>query len=199
MEARREEILETATWLFAEHGYSDAVTQALAEKLQVGKGTIYRSFPSKSDLFLAAADRVMRKMRERVDAAIVGITDGLERLERAVGTYLAFFVEHPEYVELLVQERAQFKDRKRPTYYEHREKNVVRWHEVLRSLIAEGRVRDIPPEQVTSALSDMVYGTMFTNYFTGQRKPPEEQARDLMDLLFRGILTESERRRRGVD
>src|SRR4051812_16674434 len=37
---RREEILEAATALFAEHGYSDTVTQVLAEKLQVGKGTI---------------------------------------------------------------------------------------------------------------------------------------------------------------
>ena len=48
------EILETATELFAEQGFSDAVTQALAAKLQVGKGTIYRHFPSKRELFLAA-------------------------------------------------------------------------------------------------------------------------------------------------
>src|SRR5213082_375345 len=61
-ESRREEILDAATELFAEHGFSDAVTQLLADKLGVGKGTIYRHFPSKRALFLAAADRVMRKM-----------------------------------------------------------------------------------------------------------------------------------------
>ena len=66
--ARCEEILETATELFAEHGFSDAVTQALAERLGVGKGTIYRHFPSKRELFLAAADRVMRKLQEEVNA-----------------------------------------------------------------------------------------------------------------------------------
>ena len=63
--ARREEILETATALFAEQGFSDAVTQALAERLGVGKGTIYRHFPSKRALFLAATDRVMRKLQEQ--------------------------------------------------------------------------------------------------------------------------------------
>ena len=68
--ARREEILETATELFAEQGFSDAVTQALAERLGVGKGTIYRHFPSKRELFLAAADRVMRKLQEEVDANV---------------------------------------------------------------------------------------------------------------------------------
>ena len=72
MLAFREEILETATVLFAEQGFSDAVTQALAAKLQVGKGTIYRHFASKRELFLAAADRVMQKLQERVEANIVG-------------------------------------------------------------------------------------------------------------------------------
>ena len=43
-----------------------------AAKLQVGKGTIYRHFPSKRELFLAAADRVMRKLQERVESNIVG-------------------------------------------------------------------------------------------------------------------------------
>src|SRR5262245_32615138 len=130
--ARREEILETATELFAEYGFSDAVTQALAERLGVGKGTIYRHFPSKRALFLAAADRVMRKLQEQVNARIAGISDGLERIERAIATLLQFFVEHPAFVELLIQERAYFKDRKRPTYFEHREVNIERWRQVYR-------------------------------------------------------------------
>src|SRR5262249_58314736 len=89
--ARREEIVETATALFAEQGFSDAVTQALADRLGVGKGTIYRHFPSKQALFLAAADRVMRKLQEQVNANIAGIDDKLERIERAIATFLRFF------------------------------------------------------------------------------------------------------------
>ena len=77
--ARQEEILETATELFAEHGFSDAITQALADRLGVGKGTIYRHFPSKRALFLAAADRVMHKLQEAICEQVTGITDGLVR------------------------------------------------------------------------------------------------------------------------
>src|SRR6516164_3071831 len=78
--ARKEEILRTATELFAEHGFSDAITQALADRLGVGKGTIYRHFPSKRDLFLAAADRVMHKMHNKVLENIQGCEDGLEQV-----------------------------------------------------------------------------------------------------------------------
>jgi AcrR family transcriptional regulator len=193
---RQEQILEAATELFARRSYSQTDTQVLIEQLGIGKGTLYRYFPSKRDLFLAAADRVMRKLRERVGTEIAGSTDPLDQIARAVRAFLAFFAEYPQFVELLIQERAQFKDRKRPTYLEHCEANVERWRALYRGLIAAGRIRDIPTERITDVVTDLLYGTIFTNYFAGQRKPPQEQAEDILDIVFHGILTEPERRAR---
>lgn len=194
--ARREEILQTATELFAEHGFSDAVTQVLADRLKIGKGTLYRHFPSKRDLFLAAADRVMVKMNERIESSIVGVDDALESITVAISAYLAFFAENPHFVELIIQERASFKDRKRPTYFEHRERNVQRWRQLYRDLIGQGRIREMSAEHISDVVSGAIYGTMFINYFTGQAKPSDEQAREIVDIVFRGILSESERLRR---
>src|SRR4051794_40675283 len=87
---RREEILEAAVRLFAEHGYPETDMQVLADTLGVGKGTLYRYFPSKQDLFLAAVDRVMLKLREAIDASIVGIDDPLEQVRQAICTYLDY-------------------------------------------------------------------------------------------------------------
>lgn len=195
---RREEILDAATELFAEHGYSDAVTQALVDRLGVGKGTVYRHFPSKRELFLASVDRVMRRLREHVDDRIRGVDDTVERIGVAVRAFLEYFETHPRYVELLVQERALFKDRTRPTYVSHREANAARWHEVYRGLIADGRVRDVPPERLTEVVGTLCYGTVFTNYFAGRQRPSADQARDIMDVVYLGILSASERRQRGL-
>jgi AcrR family transcriptional regulator len=196
--ARCEEILDAATELFAEHGYSDAVTQELAERLGVGKGTLYRYFPSKQELFLAAVDRVMRRLREHVDAAIRDIGDPLDVFARAVEEFLAFFEEHPKYAEMLIQERALFKDRTKPTYVEHREVNVARWRAVWRGLIADGVARDVPVERITDVVGDLIYGTVFTNYFAGQKKPSAEQAQDILDIVLHGVLSPAERGRRGM-
>jgi AcrR family transcriptional regulator len=196
-ETRHEQILDAAAKLFAKHGYAETDTQLLADELGVGKGTLYRYFPSKESLFLAAADRVTRRMRHEIDASIAGIADPLDQIEIAIRAYLTFCAEHPEFIELLIQERAQFKDRKKPTYFEHREANVGRWLDFYRDLIADGRVRNIPVERILDVLSDLLYGTMITNYFTGRRKPVEDQARDILDVVYNGILTESERQARG--
>src|SRR5262245_13954527 len=116
---RCEEILDAAVKLFARHGYSGTDTQVLADELGVGKGTVYRYFSSKERLFLAAVDRCMRRLRQAVDERIAGIDEPLEQIAEAVRAYLTFVAENPDFVELLIQERAHFKDRKKPTYFEH--------------------------------------------------------------------------------
>ena len=72
-----------------------------------------------------------------------------------------------------MQERALFKDRKRPTFIEHRLMNLERWRDMYRDLIADGRVRDIPPEGITDVVGNLLYGTIFMNYFSGQRPRPK--------------------------
>jgi AcrR family transcriptional regulator len=193
---RREEILVAATCLFAEHGYADTDTQRLADKLGVGKGTLYRNFPSKRELFLAAVDRAMRQLHDRIQARIDGVEDPFERVSRAVEAYLDFFDGHPEHVELLIQERAQFKDRSRPTYFIHREKSLARWRSMYRSLIEEGRVRPMPVERITDVISAALYGSMFLNYFAGRTETFAATADDILDVVFFGILSDEERRRR---
>lgn len=195
---RQEEILDAASKLFALRGYSDMNVQELANALEVGKGTIYRYFPTKEALFLATVDRLMQKLTDAVDAGIDAVEDPVEQVIKAFKTYLRFFAENPEATELLIQERAHFKDRKTPTYFAYREASMRRRQDRLRSVIAEGRFRDIPVDRFSDVIGDLLYGTMFTNYFTGRHRSPDEQAGDLLDIALYGVLSESERKRRGM-
>ncbi len=193
---RQEEILDAAAKLFAANGYSEANIQELADLLQVGKGTIYRYFPTKQELFLAAVDRLMKRLSEAIDRCIEAIEDPVDQIAGAMKTYLTFVAEHPEIAELLIQERAQFKDRKKPTYFVYRDAHTERRRELIGAVIAEGRVRDVPVDRIGDVIGDLLYGTMFTNYFAGRDRSPAEQAEDLLDIAFYGILSDSERSRR---
>ncbi len=181
-----------ATALFAQGGFAGTDLQDVADVLKVGKGTIYRYFPSKQDLFQAAVDRVMLEMRAAIDAAANAVPDPLDKIDAAIRRYLQFFHEHPEYVELLIQERAVFRNRKKPTYFEFREANSGRWHKIYQELIAAGRIRDLPPDRITNVLGDLIYGTMFTNYIAGRTRSLADQADDILDIVFNGLLTPQE-------
>lgn len=54
---RREGILDAAIAVFARVGYRAAATAAIAAELGVSEPTLFRHFPTKRDLYLAALDR----------------------------------------------------------------------------------------------------------------------------------------------
>ena len=192
-ERRRAEILDTATAVFSENGFAAADVQEIANKTGVGKGTVYRYFPSKEELFLAAVDHGMRNLKLAVDAAAASAKQPLDRIAEGVLAYLTFFDDRPEIVELLVQERANFRDRQRPTYFVHREANMGAWQELYGELIRSGTFRDIPVDRIGDVISDLLYGMMFTNYFAGRKTSPANQCKDALDILFHGLLADSKR------
>jgi len=193
---RHDEILATAARVFAQAGYQNTDMQAIADAGGVAKGTIYLYFKSKEALFLAAVDKGIRDMQAFIDAHTEGISDPLDRIAESIRAYLTFFQAHPEQVELLIQERAEFRDRKKSTYFEHREKRREVWHTRVRGLIEAGRFRAVPVSRIDDVMCDLVYGTMFTNHFAGRHKPVEEQVADILDVTFNGLLTEDERQKR---
>ncbi len=188
--ARRDDVLRVATRHFASKGFFKTDVQLIADELGLGKGTLYRDFGSKEGLFLAAGDRVMRLLDQAICEARRDVEDALEQISRAVVRYLSFFDENPEFVELLIIERAVFKDRKKPTYFEHREKNIGRWQALYRELMNAGRVRRMPVDVITDVMSSALYGTMFTNYMAGRKKSLERQACQVLEIVFNGILVE---------
>jgi AcrR family transcriptional regulator len=193
---RQEEILEKVVLFFAEHGYADTDTQFLADQLQVGKGTLYRYFASKEELFLAAVDFGVRTLHEHVRAAVAQAADPMDRIHQGIRGYLAFFVAHPEVVELMIQERAIFRDQRRSTYFHRRDEYAKQWQELYRQLIADGLLREMPPERISNIISELLYGAMFTNFFSGRVPDFESQAAEIMDVVLEGILSDSHRQRR---
>jgi hypothetical protein len=131
-----------------------------------------------------------------MERAVKHIGDPLEMIAAAVRAYLEFFRSHPERVELLIQERAEFRGRKKSVYFERGDAKCCPWRQRIEGLIAAGRVRKVPVERVLEVIGDLMYGTMFTNHMTGRNKPYEEQAQNILDVVFNGILTDDEKSRR---
>lgn len=189
-----QQIVEAAARIFAEHGYDDTEMDRVAAALGIAKGTLYLYFPGKKELFFACVDEGMREMQAAVSAERDADRDPFERVSRAIRAYLTFYDEHPHFVELLIQERAIFKHRKKPTYFEYRDANRGPWRELYTNLRDAGRIRaDIPIDQMLDMIGNLLYGTMFTNHFTGRTSSIDDQHRVLLAVLLEGILSDAER------
>src|SRR5262245_55594451 len=184
---RRTEILDTAARVFAGVGFAATDVQVIADQLAVGKGTIYRYFPTKEQLFLAAVERGLQELTIQIDVVMADpAADPLDLVRRAIRAYLEFFHRRPEMAELFIQERAAFPHHHRPLYFSKKDEDEKERQraELLRRLIAGGRVRKMPLERFFSVIGDLLYGTILTNLLTGRPADPAAQARDVLDVVL---------------
>lgn len=186
---REEEILRAAARLFAEKGYAPTDLQELAQRLGVGKGTVYRYFPTKQDLFLATVKHEITRFTTTLESMVPRDAPLIEQMSLVIEAYLQFFQQNPDVVELMVIERSHFKHR-RPTYFDlEDDPSCARWDALVSALMEQEIMRSMPLEKVRRVVGDLIYGTMFSNYMAGRIANPQEQALEIMDLLYGGLLT----------
>jgi AcrR family transcriptional regulator len=84
---RRQQVLGAAVREFAEQGYHAASTAAIARRAGISQPYIYALFPNKQELFLAAHDDCISRIRLRFREAARGATSPVDALERMGATY----------------------------------------------------------------------------------------------------------------
>jgi AcrR family transcriptional regulator len=85
-EERREQVLDAALDVFAEHGLSGGSTDEIARRAGISQPYLFRLFRTKKELFIAAAQRCLAETRETFERAAEG-KSGAEALEAMGDAY----------------------------------------------------------------------------------------------------------------
>src|SRR3954469_25906074 len=64
----REKLYRTAMALFAKHGYFQTTTEDITDAADVGQGTFFNYFPTKSHVLLALSEKQLGKVRAAAEA-----------------------------------------------------------------------------------------------------------------------------------
>ena len=93
--ATRDALVAAARPLFAAHGFAEVSTDAIVAAAGVTRGALYHQFADKTALFEAVLAAVEGDIARRLadEAAAAGISDPVEALRHAVGTWLDICIE----------------------------------------------------------------------------------------------------------
>jgi len=156
---KRDAIIEQAIRTFSECGYRDTDVQVIADRAGVGKGTVYRYFRSKEDLFWATSLEVIQRMGQCVFEAMEGVDGACAKIRAAAVAHGQFFETNPHCLELTIQERAEFCGSGPESQREQHDILISRMGEVIQQGIESGELRPVDPRQTTLAMGCLLYGT----------------------------------------
>jgi AcrR family transcriptional regulator len=138
-EERREQVIREAITVFARSGYEGATTAAIAARVGVSQPYLFRLFPTKKDLFLAASERNMNDTLLLMREAAGGKT-GHDALEAMGNAYQDKLTTHREWLLMQLQTFAACYDEDIQRQTRHCLQDIWEMVETLSGAPMEGRV-----------------------------------------------------------
>jgi AcrR family transcriptional regulator len=187
---KRQTILDQAIRTFAELGFRGTDVQVIADRAGLGKGTIYRYFGSKQDLFWATTYEVLLRLEQHLFAAMEGVEGACARLRASATAYAEFFDAHPQCLEVFVQDRAEFRGSGPESHRQHHEKMIQQFAEIIQQGVAAGELRPVDARPTTLALGCLLYGAVVLGGHLGA-VPATRMAEHAVDIFLEGLRAES--------
>jgi len=102
----RERILQSAAELFAEREFELVLIDEVAARAGVGKGSVYRQFRSKEELYAAAVIGGFAELQREIRVALAGCNSVREQIATIVRRALIFFRSRRQFFAMLRDPKA---------------------------------------------------------------------------------------------
>ena len=106
-EVRQTQIVETVIALAAKHGAGQITMQEIANEIGVTQGALFRHFPNKESIWLAAIDWVENELLGRLELAANQAAGPMDGLRRVFLAHVGFVVALPGVPRLIFNELQQ--------------------------------------------------------------------------------------------
>jgi TetR/AcrR family fatty acid metabolism transcriptional regulator len=187
--ARREQIVEAATQVFAEKGFRRATTREVARTAGVSEGTIYNYFEDKDSLLLAILDRLNETERRVADFEEGMAMDFRAFLEQYLRRRMSLIWENREVFRVVLSEmlvNAELRER----YLRHVMDPTMRIaEENFRSRIEQGEVLETDVPMAVRSVAGSVLGVLVLGLLGDEEigSRSEEVPDILAGLLIHGL------------
>jgi TetR/AcrR family transcriptional regulator len=100
-DSKKEAILEASIEEFAEHGYENASTNRLVKKINMSKGSLFKYFNTKEELYIYVIDYVVKSVTSEISKDLITLPDGVfERLYMLAEIEFNLYIKRPVYYKL---------------------------------------------------------------------------------------------------
>jgi AcrR family transcriptional regulator len=187
--ARREQIVEAATRVFAEKGFRRATTREVAREAGVSEGTIYNYFEDKDDLLMAILHRLNETERRAEDFEEGTATDFRRFLEEYLRRRMSLTWENREVFRVVLSEMLVNAELREVYLRRVIEPTMRIAEENFRSRMEQGEVRRMDAPLAMRSVAGAVLGLLVLGLLGDEEvgSRPDEIPDVLAGLLVHGF------------
>ena len=188
-EARRAGTIEAVVELAAEQNPSDITTGAIAARMGLTQGALFRHFPNKDAIVQAVVSWAAEQLMARVDRAADRASSPLAALEAVFLAHVGFVAEHPGVPRMLFGElqRADVSPAKLMV------RTMIRaYSSRLKRLVEDGKARgelaaDLDVDAATTLFIGSIQGLVMQSLIAGSANAIRASAPGVFAVYRRGI------------
>ena len=186
-EETRLAILRCAAEVFSERPFHEVLTDHISARLKIGKGTLYRYFASKEELYFASIFEGLQGMQEAIDRVVREPGPLEQTIEALARTLIGYFWERRDFFVLLHRHEARLDPSERAEWQKGREELVGR---VAARLAAELGDVGVDPRLAVEMLFGMIRSVCL---YRDEWATPEDSARLVCRMFLIGLRGEESR------
>jgi TetR/AcrR family transcriptional regulator, cholesterol catabolism regulator len=186
--ARRREILDAATKVFADKGIVAATVRDIGDRAGILSGSLYHHFSSKEEMISEILVPVVRSQVEAFDDIVADTRDPDQILRRLIAGAVAQTAANPYVARILRHDSRHIPEMAGLDAVVKQQRAVMtRWTSAVKVGIASGRFRsDVDPLIVAWSIADVVLGAYRFMKPVG-RTPADQVADQLAALILDGL------------
>jgi len=192
-QAMREQILNSAEYVFAEKGFGSAKIEEIASRAGVAVGTIYLHFDNKETLYFTLLNTRIDQLVALIEKSTTGSETSLGKVRRATEAQLAFFKKNSLFFKIFLHETRGFEwniEFKLGSKLMARYRRHVRFlSQIFKTGIANDEFSDnLSPQDMAIALQGMI--NAFLTHWNLQRRSGNvgQDASLILDIFLGGVL-----------
>lgn len=182
-EDTRSAILRCAAEVFSERPYHEVLTDEISGRLKIGKGTLYRYFVSKEELYFASIVDGLQGMQAAIEETLRQDTPLERTIEALARTMIGYFWARRDFFVLLYRHEAKLDPSERAEWQRNREELVT--------MIGERLALEFGDDAVDPRLSvEMLFGMIRSVcLYRDESAQVDELARFVTRVFLTGVRT----------
>lgn len=190
-EHRQAEIVAVALSLAATRGADAVTTQDMAEALGLTQGAIFRHFPTKDDIWVAAIQWIRSRLMSVVGAAAEQGSGPLDALEKMFFAHVSFIAEHPAIPRLVFSDQLLHKH---PQLKQMIQELLTDYEAKLSALIREAKAlgvaqRGLDERSAATLFIGMIQGLVIQSAIFAEQRSLVDEAKKVFPVFLDGIRT----------